>query len=163
MSKQFRPNMLVLLLILAAPLADVGAQSAKPITAHDALLRTMESLDSAVFDAYNRCDLEKFGGYFSPDIEFYHDKGGVTLGRQNLVESVKKNICGKVRRELVVGTLEVYPMEGYGAVAMGAHRFCPVGTQKCEGIAKFIHLWQNKDSVWEVTRVISYDHRAAPN
>ena len=163
MSKQFRPNMLVLLLILAAPLADVGAQSAKPITAHDALLRTMESLDSAVFDAYNRCDLEKFGGYFSPDIEFYHDKGGVTLGRQNLVESVKKNICGKVRRELVVGTLEVYPMEGYGAVAMGAHRFCAVGTQKCEGIAKFIHLWQNKDSVWEVTRVISYDHRAAPN
>ncbi len=163
MSKQFRPNMLVLLLILAAPLAHVGAQSAKPITTQDALLRTMESLDSAVFDAYNRCDLEKFGGYFSPDIEFYHDKGGVTLGRQNLVESVKKNICGKVRRELVVGTLEVYPMEGYGAVAMGAHRFCAVGTQKCEGIAKFIHLWQNKDSIWEVTRVISYDHRAAPN
>jgi len=57
MSKQFRPNMLVLLLILAAPLAHVGAQSAKPIKTQDALLRTMESLDSAVFDAYNRCDL----------------------------------------------------------------------------------------------------------
>jgi hypothetical protein len=163
MSKRLQPNMIALLLILAAPVAPTGAQSPKPITTNGALLRTMESLDSAVFDAYNRCDLEKFGGYFSPDVEFYHDKGGVTLGRENVVESVRKNICGKVRRELIAGTLEAYPMEGYGAVAMGAHRFCELATQKCEGIAKFIHLWRNKDGVWEMERVISYDHRAAPD
>jgi hypothetical protein len=158
------PKMLALLLVLAAPVAPVVGQPPKPITTNDALLRTMESLDSAVFDAYNRCDMEKFGSYFTADVEFYHDKSGLTLGRQSVVESVRKYICGKVRRELVAGTLEAYPMEGYGAVAMGAHRFCELGTQKCEGIAKFIHLWRNKDSVWEMTRVISYDHRAAaPN
>ncbi|MGA8501656.1 MAG: hypothetical protein WB683_08925 [Candidatus Sulfotelmatobacter sp.] len=26
------------------------------------------------------------------------------------------------------------------------------------GDAKFVMLWQNKDGVWKVTRVISYDH-----
>jgi hypothetical protein len=25
---------------------------------------------------------------------------------------------------------------------------------------KFIHLWQNKDGVWKITRVISFDHQA---
>jgi len=34
------------------------------------------------------------------DVEFYHDQGGVTLGKEKLTESVKKNICGKVTREL---------------------------------------------------------------
>jgi hypothetical protein len=29
------------------------------------------------------------------------------------------------------------------------------------GEAKFIHVWQNKDGVWKITRVISYDHQAA--
>ena len=28
------------------------------------------------------------------------------------------------------------------------------------GEAKFIHLWQNKDGVWKITRVISFDHQS---
>jgi hypothetical protein len=90
MSKRLQPNVLALLLMLAAPVVPVVAESPKPITSNDTLLRTMESLDGAVFDAYNRCDLDKFGGYFSSDVEFYHDKGAVTLVRQSLVESIKK-------------------------------------------------------------------------
>ncbi len=128
----------------------------------DELSRTLSSLDSAVFDAYNRCELEKFSAYFAEDVEFYHDKTGLMTGKQNLVEALKKNICGKVRRELVPGTMEVYPMEGYGAVQMGVHRFHHPGADDKEpvGEAKFIHLWQKKDGVWKITRVISYDHGA---
>lgn len=128
----------------------------------DELSRTLSSLDSAVFDAYNRCELEKFSAYFAEDVEFYHDKTGLMTGKQNLVEALKKNICGKVRRELVPGTMEVYPMEGYGAVQMGVHRFHHPGADDKApvGEAKFIHLWQKKDGVWKITRVISYDHGA---
>ena len=70
----------------------------------------------------------------------------MTLGRQNLTESVKKNICGKVRRELVSETLEVYPMRGYGAVEMGVHRFHQpkVDPTKPVGEAKFIHCGRTK-------------------
>ncbi len=52
------------------------------------------------------------------DVEFYHDQGGVTLGKAALTDSVKKNICGKVTRELVPGSLKIYPMKGYGFVEM---------------------------------------------
>ncbi len=106
--------------------------------------KAITALDVALFDSYIRCDLEKFASFFADDVEFYHDQGGVTLGREKLTDSVKKNICGKVTRELVPGTLQVYYMKGYGAVEMGVHRFHPPGHEDTEAVGegKFIHLWQ---------------------
>jgi ketosteroid isomerase-like protein len=163
MSKLFALRKIMLLLsLLAVPIARVDGQSPQSTIPSNELFLRIASLDGALFDAYNRCDLEMFGTFFIDDVEFYHDQGGVTLGRQNLTESVKKNICGKVRRELVPGRLEVYPMQGYGAVAIGVHRFHAAKMKQSEptGEAKFVHLWQNKDGAWKITRVISYDHRA---
>jgi hypothetical protein len=122
------------------------------------LTATITALDSRLFTAYNQCDLKTFGSLIAPDVEFYHDKGGLTLGRDKLVASVKDNICGKVRRELLPGTLEVYPIAHFGAVETGSHRFCELGTGKCEGQARFVHLWQFRNGAWYVSRVISYDH-----
>jgi hypothetical protein len=154
--------LLLLLLSMVAPWAE--AQSPQGRTPPDELFRTVASLDGALFDAFNRCDLEKFGTYFVDDLEFYHDQGGVTLGRQKLTEDVKNNICGKVRRELVSGTLQVYPMHGYGAIEMGVHRFHHPKAEDTEpvGEAKFVHLWQLKDGAWKITRVLSYDHHTVP-
>ena len=149
-----------LVALLSASLLVVQVQAQTHGAPRDSdLFKAIASLDQAVFDAYNQCDLEKFGSFFVDDVEFYHDKGGVTLGQQRLVESVKNNICGKVRRELVSATLEVYPMDGYGALQMGSHLFCELASKRCEGIAKYIQLWQHKDGAWKITRVVSYDHR----
>ncbi|MEQ1352753.1 MAG: nuclear transport factor 2 family protein [Candidatus Acidiferrum sp.] len=121
---------------------------------------TVTTLDAALFAAYNQCDLEKFASFIAEDVEFYHDKGGVTLGREALTDAIKKNICGKVTRALVPGTLQVYPMKGYGALEIGVHRFHHPGQEATEtvGEAQFIHLWQYKNGAWKITRVISYDH-----
>jgi ketosteroid isomerase-like protein len=147
-----------LLLSSSAPVRTQTRQSAP----NDMLFRTVASLDSALFDAYNTCDLERLASFFVEDVEFYHDQGGVTRGRSALVESVKNNICGKTRRDLIPGTLEVHPMDGYGALQIGTHRFCELKAKRCDGtsggIGKFIHLWQNRDGAWQISRVISYDH-----
>jgi len=139
------------------------AQALESIKSQEQLEKAIASLDAALFDSYNRCDLQKFAAFFADDVEFYHDQGGVTLGKSALTNSVKANICGKVTRELVPGTLQVYPMKGYGAVEMGVHRFHHPGHEDTEGVGegKFIHLWQYKDGAWKITRVISYDHHAA--
>src|ERR1700674_2961661 len=126
--------------LLVAPLAQLQAQT-KP----DALFQTIQSLDTQLFDAYNHCDLEKFGSLLADDLEFYHDKTGLSRGRPALVEGIKNNICGKVTRELVPGTLEVYPIADYGAVEIGVHRFHHPQDTGNVGEAKFIHLRQNKD------------------
>lgn len=160
-----------ILLFLAFLFESVGnapAQTVPPldkIQNQQELDRAVTALDAALFDAYNRCDLDKFASFFVDDVEFYHDQGGVTLGKVALTDSVKKNICGKVTRELVPGSLKAYPMKGYGALELGVHRFHHPGHEDTEGVGEgqFIHLWQYKDGAWKITRVISYDHHAAGN
>jgi hypothetical protein len=57
----------------------------------------------------------------------------------------------------------VYPIHDFGAVEIGVHRFYHPNGPKPDtpGEAKFIHIWQLKDGVWKVTRVISIDHHSA--
>jgi ketosteroid isomerase-like protein len=133
------------------------------ITNQAELDKTISALDAALFDSYNRCDLQKFESFFVDDVEFYHDQGGVTLGKAALTESVRKNICGQTTRELVPGTMQAYYMKGYGALEVGVHRFHHPGHEETIGVGegKFIHLWQYKDGAWKITRVISYDHHPA--
>lgn len=139
-----------LLQAMAAPAADDGAT----------LTHTVAALDAQVFDAYNRCDMDAFSGYFIPKAEFYHDEGGVTWDRDAVVANTRKYICGKVRRELLPETLKVYPIKDYGAIEEGEHRFCQIDSGKCEGIAKFLMIWEHKDGKWLMTRVVSYGHRS---
>ncbi len=166
MSKLFSlPRTLWLFPLLAVCSARADAQAVQAlesIKSQEELNKAVATLDAALFDSYNRCDLEKFAAFIVDDVEFYHDQGGVTLGKEALTDSVKKNICGKVTRELVAGTLQVYYMKGYGAVEIGVHRFHHPGHDDTEpvGEGKFIHLWQYKDGAWKITRVISYDHHA---
>lgn len=129
----------------------------------DALTVTIAASDRALFDAYNSCDLPKLGLMVTEDLEFYHDQAGLMRGRVPFVEAIKANICGKVRRDLVPASLEVYPLKGYGAVEIGVHTFCPAdtgGTCRAPGApAKFVHVWRQTDGNWILARVISYDHQ----
>jgi hypothetical protein len=126
------------------------------------LYNEIRHMDSVMFDAFNAHDLDKLKATFSEDLEFYHDKGGLTNYNQtmeNFKSLFEKNKTTGMRRDLVKGSLEVYPINNYGAVEIGEHRFCHAenGKNDC-GVFKFIHTWQKKDGQWKVTRVISYDH-----
>lgn len=140
-------------------------QGPAPVPALDAIKSEQElsqaitALDKQLFDAYNTCNIEKLGTLVADDLEFYHDKTGLAVGKKPFLEAIKMNICGKVTRELVPASLEVYPLHGYGAVEIGVHRFHHPGDSDV-GEAKFVQLWQYKDGAWKVTRVISYDHGA---
>ena len=153
-----------LLSLLAAALAGTSysrAQTPQGPAASDPLYKTVLGLDTALFDAYNNCQLDKLGSLVDEDLEFYHDKTGLAVGREPFLDAIKNNICGKVHRELVPGTLEVYPIDGYGAVELGVHRFTHPNDPKNLGEAKFIMLWQINDATWRITRVISFDHQSA--
>ena len=121
------------------------------------LTSTIKRLDADLFSAYNDCELEKFGSFFPENLEFYHDQtGGGPMKREQLVASVKQNICGKVHRELV--NVEVFPMNNYGALETGVHRFSHPGIDNEQGDARFVQLWKYEGGRWWLTVVISYSH-----
>ncbi|HWG20896.1 MAG TPA: nuclear transport factor 2 family protein [Terracidiphilus sp.] len=143
---------------LTALAVSVHAQTNQGLPPADDLYKTVSGLDTALFSAYNTCNLGKLGSMVTEDLEFYHDQTGLSVGRKPFLEAIKANICGKVHRELVPGSLEVYPLKGYGAVEIGVHRFTHPNDPTALGEAKFVHVWQLKDGVWKVARVISFDH-----
>jgi hypothetical protein len=152
-----------ILALAVAVTCEQSAVAADPPAAD--LMRTVAALDTRVFDAFNHCDapgqLQKHADYFAPDVEFYHDTGGVTWTRDAMIANTGKNVCGHFRRELVPGTLRVYPIKDFGAIEEGTHRFCQFSSGRCEGMADFVIVWRKKDDAWQITRVLSFGHRAA--
>ena len=134
------------------------------------LFTKLAQLDSSFFVSFNNCDLETYGSFLSEDYEFYHDKQGMTKSRDAELESMKV-FCGEqrerqqLRRELIPGSLKVFPMNKYGAIATGEHKFYLIineQTRKSVTKAKFTTLWKFEDEAWKMTRTISYDHQPEP-
>lgn len=124
------------------------------------LYDTIMHLDSVLFDAFNNRDLEKIKTIFSTDLEFFHDKGGLTHYEQNIENSRKLfEQNNGLKRTLIPGSMEVYPVKDYGAIQTGMHRFCHLenGKEDC-GTFKFVHIWQKRPDGWKLTRVVSFDH-----
>ena len=116
--------------------------------------------ESALFSAFNQRDLTRVMSFFTRDLEFYQDNEGVATYAQT-----KKDFgqmfgqADRIRRELVPGSLEVFPIKNYGAMQVGRHRFCHVenGKEEC-GTFSFVHIWRRTDRGWQIARAISYGH-----
>lgn len=120
---------------------------------HDTIAR----MDSLFFDAYNTCKLDVMENLISDQVEFYHDRGGLSTSKKDLLVSLKNNICGKVTRSLLPGSIEVYPIPRFGAVQMGAHRFHN-NQEPADApfhYSKFVHTWRKEGTEWRLYRVIS--------
>ncbi|MFN2438030.1 MAG: nuclear transport factor 2 family protein [Chitinophagaceae bacterium] len=145
------------LIILLALTGSLKAQNSK---SSDSLYKEIAHMDSVLFNAFNNRDLNKFKTLFTEDLEFYHDKGGLTTYSYT-IESFKNTIARNdgLRRDLIKESLEVYPIKDFGAIEIGAHKFCHLenGKQDC-GTFKFVHIWKKIGNEWKISRVISYDH-----
>jgi catechol 2,3-dioxygenase-like lactoylglutathione lyase family enzyme len=158
--------LLLATLLSAIPLA--AAQAPRP------LLEQIGEADQALFGAiFDRCNPEALASMVTDDFEFYHDKWGQTArSKDEFVRSIRA-MCERqragtdfrARRELTEGSMEVFPMKGYGAVQSGRHRFYrldpgkpPVATER----ARFTHLWRFQNGNWRLARVFSYDHVDEP-
>jgi hypothetical protein len=155
----------LLVITLATTLTSAATQAADAPQS-DALTQTITQLDSEAFDAFNRCadpaQLRRHAGFFSESVEFYHDNGGVTWNRADMLANTSKYACGNYTREIIPGSLVVFPIKNFGAIELGSHRFCQTASGKCDGIADFTMIWQQTDAGWRITRVLSYGHRANP-
>lgn len=59
------------------------------------LYKEIAAMDEALFQAFNSCDIEKYKSFLTDDLEFYHDKGELTKGRELEEQSLKKLCDGE--------------------------------------------------------------------
>lgn len=135
------------------------------------LFKTLKTNDSLLFYVgFNECDMTQFKNLTTDELEFYHDKNGVLNSKELFVNVMVNGICKKdnpykARRELVEGSLNVFPLYDngklYGAIQNGNHKFYErfEGTENAGSIAKFSHLWILDDNQWKIKRIYSFDHQ----
>lgn len=149
-------------LLLAAAFATAGAapaQSVYPSIPDADLPALIAKLDQRHFDAFNHCDTDTLLALYAPDVEFFHDLNGRVMNRDQFIQAVRKNICGKVQRRALEGTMEVYPMAKIGALQMGRHCFAEAGKPDCIQQGRYSILWRFDGANWQIAKVFSYDHR----
>lgn len=125
------------------------------------LYHTIMEKDSMLFSAANKGDINKLKTFFTKDLEFFHDVGGLA-GYEETIDNfrrVAKNYA-YTRRILVPGSVEVYPIKDYGAIQSGLHQFCRLenGIMTNCGTFKFVHIWKYTNEGWMISRVVSYGH-----
>ncbi|MBO9660827.1 MAG: nuclear transport factor 2 family protein [Chitinophagaceae bacterium] len=121
-----------------------------------ALFNKIVQMDSIFFDAYNKCNMALQTSIYADSLEFYHDKGGYSTSKKDVLAATQKNICDKVIRTVVAGSIEVYPIAGFGAIEIGLHRFFNKQEPDApQHDSKFIIIWKQVGTDWKITRVIS--------
>ncbi|MCL6712939.1 DUF4440 domain-containing protein [Pseudomonas sp. R2.Fl] len=129
----------------------------------------VRAADTQFWKAYNACDMKEMGRLLTADVEFYHDKTGLTVSREALIDSLRKGVCGnpqmRVRREVVDESLVFHPLKDGYAILSGKHRFYAQEAGKPEyldGQAEFTTVWKFADEQWRMHRVLSYGHGPVP-
>jgi ketosteroid isomerase-like protein len=137
------------------------SQNERKVTSTPAdLYNKIANLDSALFAAYNSKNLDLMKTYFTQDLEWYQDNGGL-IGFEKVFSNFQSifNREYDLKRNLLKESLEVHPIEGYGAIEIGKHQFKHIENGKLEiGTFKFLMIWKNDNGSWKIARVISYDH-----
>jgi hypothetical protein len=157
--------------VAACVLACFAANPAAAQTEQEKLQSTILEKDARFWKAYNNCETDTLKDFFTDDVEFYHDKGGPTIGLQALADSIKTNLCGnakwRLRREVVPGSVRVFPLSKgatiYGAILSGEHVFYVTELGKPEfldGRANFTHVWLINNGEFKMARILSYNHHA---
>jgi hypothetical protein len=60
--------------------------------------------------------------------------------------------------------MNVYPLNKYGAIQIGTHRFYAIQQGKPDRLTEtgqFTHVWKEENGQWRLARVLSYDHQLA--
>lgn len=130
--------------------------SATSYAQQNSLTAKILSLDSLFFSAYNQCDTVTQRELYADGIQFFHDKNGLTESKDEIMASTIKYICGKVERELVPGSVEIYPIKDYGAIEIGLHRFINKAEDgEVSPNYKFIIFWKNNNGKWVMEKIVS--------
>jgi hypothetical protein len=157
-------------MLLAVSLALAAAAVELPKGAE--LDRAIAARDAELFHlVFEECDPPRLRTMVDPGFEMFHDKDGfVARSGEDFIADYAKSCeekkapdAWRSRREIVAGTMRVYPVRGYGAIEEADHVFYERqgdGPEKLVGKAHLVHVWALSEQGWRIARALSYGHAA---
>lgn len=147
----------------AAQAGDAEPETEESVAAH------LKQLDARLFEAaFETCDMELVAGLLADDLEFYHDRDGLSYTTADAFISDLRRDCASGsaggKRVLVEGSLTTHMIGNFGAMQHGRHEFHEVmsdGSSIAREKGVFMHMWKrdkNGPAGWKISRIISYDH-----
>lgn len=144
-----------------------SANSKAQVDKNSDLYKAIISKDSLLFNVgFNTCDISQFENLLRTNLNFYHDKDGIS-DKTKFLYDLKNGLCKnpetrQVKRVLVKESTKIFPLYTngmlYGAVQQGEHLFYEKQESQ-PGIAKFTNVWQLENGDWKLATSLSFDHQ----
>lgn len=152
------PMVNVIMLFILFLSKQAVAQTNSEVLKTDVLRNEILKMDSLLFDvAFNQCDASQFKKVIADDVEFYDDRFGLNVSKENEIKSLDAKCSRPEKLTRKLNSCIIDKLGDFGAVQIGDHTFYVDG--KPEGTGKFIHIWERKDKDWKLKRIVSYEHR----
>ena len=152
------PMVNVIMLFILFLSKQAVAQTNSEVLKTDILRNEILKMDSLLFDvAFNQCDASQFKKIIADDVEFYDDRFGLNVSKENEIKSLDAKCSRPEKLTRKLNSCTIDKLGDFGAVQIGDHTFYVDG--KPEGTGKFIHIWERKDKDWKLKRIVSYEHR----
>lgn len=150
-------NILTLFILFLS--REAVAQTNSEVLKTDLLKNEIIKMDSLLFEvAFNQCDASLFKKIIADDVEFYDDRFGLNVSKENEIKSLNAKCARPEKLTRKLNSCTIDKLGDFGAVQLGEHTFYINGVP--EGTGKFIHIWEKKDNDWKLKRIVSYEHRA---
>lgn len=148
----------------------------RPAVAADAddLRSQIVAADARLFEIFMEgCDPTALRAMVTDDFEFFDDRGGLVATNGDAFVAQYAGRCSgrdapdawRSRREALAETIQIFPINEYGAVETGEHVFYErqgEGEERRVGRARFAQMWKLEGDSWRLARVFSYDHAPLP-
>ena len=118
------------------------------------LHQTLTAREATLTRAYNTCNLHALRASLFAGTTVTTPDGR----RVDPVIDARDHVCGRLRREVVPGSLAVRALGDDSALVSGMQRFCANESDSCsEKGERFVHLWTLGDGHWRMGLMLDSD------
>jgi hypothetical protein len=129
------------------------ASTANRSTRDREVTRSILHEDARLTEAYNNCELQTLHRMFAVNSTMYLASGRI----QSPVDEARDTFCGKWQRQVVPGSLHVYPVNAAAAIQVGEQRICSLHMRTCDTRpSEFVAVWLFCDLHWQITELIRF-------
>ena len=93
--------------------------------------------------------------FYAEDIEFFHDMSGLATSKKDIIEAIKKNICGKVKENWFKAVWRCMKYQIMELWPLAIISFTIWWRRVFRNLQNLFHFGEKQTNRWEMAKVVS--------